>query len=415
MRVSFSEVVIKSIEYADLLGGGTAGIEALKALTTNGALHINGIPGLRMASKQVFAQEMLECLEKDGDETVMIDGTKRFTTAAVDKAGVLPRHMSSKCGDNAWELRLLVDAASKLLFKALDSASSNGSAGSLSPNYNSLSAITQYGEHLEHLHLYTPTKKEKVKPTMLKHTDAGLMIAMVGEYGSAADLQLELPWGEDIICCDQANSDTITFLVGEGLAHWLDKIDKNQQRYPIFRPVPHALRIYERRAWFGKMFMAPSDSFVHTSMNQDEKILFSDFRSQQIENAAGALAVKNIAKDNRILTAASSNQCKTQTGKDGILCWAQCVDITDISCSDGTIECVEFSTGTILDGSDMCPDHSFNDCGPTCMAAEQNNKSSSYNLYDDGKSFCYGDGVTMYMDGFRSIFEKSKPLCVNVW
>ena len=54
-------------------------------------------------------------------------------------------------------------------------------------------------------------------------------------------------------------------------------------------------------------------------------------------------------------------------GADGVMCWLQCVDVSDLECGTAA-ECVDGATGEAVDGASHCPSSHAN-CALACPAA----------------------------------------------
>jgi len=389
---------------------------AKKALASVGALRVTDVPGFFDARRRFLQRAPRDCVVGDSAFAQLEDGTRRLTVGAKSDRGVAPARLAA-CEELS-TVRDLVELASRRLFHALDSDASM-------PPYDTLTQLMHAGEHLEHVHAYETEEEEshstrRNNPSLPRHTDAGLMISMVGDYGDAATLSLELPDGRVVDVDD--DDDAILFLVGQGAVSFLSRGSL------LLRPAPHAVKVHRDRLWYGKMWLPPADALVKSSgltwsehretlvrepLSHDGLVVADVGCSSMIydddEEERGSSSSSS-TPERRFLSAVTSELCKTQNGKDGILCWAQCVAVEDLECSADEVQCVEFSSGKVLDGSTDCPGHSFADCGPVCA----NNAANATSSFDDG-GFCVGEGVVMYMDGFRSAFETNAPLCVNFW
>eukprot|EP00633_Aureoumbra_lagunensis_P000067 CAMPEP_0197303866 /NCGR_PEP_ID=MMETSP0890-20130614/51910_1 /TAXON_ID=44058 ORGANISM="Aureoumbra lagunensis, Strain CCMP1510" /NCGR_SAMPLE_ID=MMETSP0890 /ASSEMBLY_ACC=CAM_ASM_000533 /LENGTH=522 /DNA_ID=CAMNT_0042783771 /DNA_START=167 /DNA_END=1735 /DNA_ORIENTATION=+ len=368
-------------------------------MAASGALQVCGVPGLEKAAAFLKQSEIIkECMDAQGaTSATMADDTIRRTVGAPSIRGVPQRFRSTCADDLVTELRSLVDLAGKMVLMAL----SNDQA-EIFPDY-SLRDVAYLGDHLEHVHLYEQESSHtnRQKKTLPLHTDGGLMIAMVA--GTTDGLELELVSG-DIVNIEYQTG-CVLVLAGEGLKQWT--------RHQVARPAPHAFQLQSQsRAWYGKMFLAPADALIHD-------ITFAEYRkatTKHVETISSATLGCLGQQDDihqRVLSAASPQLCSTQDGDDGILCWTQCVSIEHLDCDEAY--CIDYDSGDVLDGSKHCPGgHSFDTCGPQCLLPNEENGTLSGYDYDTS-GFCPGDGITMYMDGFRSIFEKHRPACINIW
>lgn len=389
--------------YFSALGDGRseAAFEARQALANTGVLAMRGVPGLEAA--RAFLDDphgLLTCLQNDqaAASAELEHGTRRWTAAAASPRGSASPRMSSECGAPAADLRLVVDMAGRKLFQALDASTDEEEAPLMRPSYASFAEIAHAGEHLEHLHVYQAP--DEPAEALRTHVDAGLLISMVAGQADAT-LSIELPSGATTAV--SYDPDTVLFLAGEGGATWLAR--------PTMRPVPHALTLTGTRAWFGKMWLPPSDGVVESS-----GLPYSEHRERTVTHAAdNSYSIGCSPLSNRRLGSATPEFCTTQGGDDGLLCWAQCVSIEDLPCDQTQAACIDYETGQILDGSKHCDSHSFDECGVQCLAVDDDSPNATVFKYRDESGFCVGDGVTMFMDGFRSIFEDNSPLCVNLY
>lgn len=81
---------------------------------------------------------------------------------------------------------------------------------------------------------------------------------------------------------------------------------------------------------------------------------------------------------------------------DQMWCWAQCMDISTLSCASPI--CTDMHTGLPTDPNSMCMEMGTGKsyCEPQC--------DPPTNATFDG--YCYGNGVSMFMQGFVSIIDK---------
>jgi hypothetical protein len=249
------------------------------------------------------------------------------------------------------------------------------------------------------------------------HVDDGLLIAMTTGLYSNADsstkngLYMELPTGAIVEV--EARDDALIIMVGKGGATWLAPL----LGLP-FRAVPHALSIRMKpssddkdstRAWYGKMFLPPSDARIPyfdiswgIYRNQTRNLLFSSktTRSDIIPAACGG--------ESHRYALTSSTACETNDGDAGVMCWAQCMSVSGLSCGGDAI-CYDTGSNEEVDGNIMCPSGMQN-CELQCPSVMAANSTTSMGDY------CYGRGLTMYMDGFRSIaMDPQKTPCINLF
>eukprot|EP01034_Spumella_vulgaris_P034689 gene34689-42786_t len=201
-------------------------------------------------------------------------------------------------------------------------------------------------------------------------------------------------------------------MVGDGGARWLAPV----LGAPL-RAVPHALIADLKkgsgatRSWYGKMFLPPSDAL----MSQDG-LTFQQYQTAQ-SNALARKGTQSVdaAEESPLAPVAcggagsaygllsSSTQCTADDGSDGIVCWMTCMSVSNLDCGTNA-ECVDPATDQIVDGNTaMCAT-----CIPECVSSETNSTAFT--------GYCYGTGVSMYMQGFTSIIaeDKSTTACLNL-
>jgi hypothetical protein len=139
----------------------------------------------------------------------------------------------------------------------------------------------------------------------------------------------------------------------------------------------------------------------------------SSVDSESLPVACGRLvSVAQRKDDSHLRYSMSSNVYTAQVfatecsvdGEAGINCWMQCMSVVGLSCGQSA-ECVDPATGQIVDGDTVtCPE-----CIPECVSSSENSSS----MFD---GYCYGSGVTMFMEGFTSIAYEPKGTtsCLNL-
>lgn len=450
------------VKYTDLLSLEETALETVaQALTDVGALQITGIPRFALARKRGL-EDLAECLdaEESVPQAVMKDGARRLScgfTAKKDDKG------TSVCGEASQRLRVLVDAGMRQLFLALDTYIQQHSANTKTDDnsfllepYRSFSDIFTLGDHLEHLHAYfAPTsssakstavettqseEQPDVVETMSPHVDAGLFIGMtVGYYSENfspaknAGLYIRLPDTATQVKVDVAE-DALIVLAGQGASDWLNSNKLGKK----IRAAPHALYAGlspvsqgdathpATRAWFGKMFLPPVNALVDSGKNSGEKITFEAFQKLQNEMSlkmssfyhdkyqdkdsmdklrdtlpaacGGAMRHSVSSSSASYGVSVTANSCATNE----VWCWAQCMDASAVSpCgADQYLACYDYHSNSVVSGDSMCmggDDDTYNGiyCRPTCVLNTSSVVSSD--------QFCYGQGTTMFMQGFQTM------------
>lgn len=357
----------------------------------------------------------------------MTDGSIRYSTAAETVDGVRGP-MRNHCGDASYRLRSLIDAVGRQLFVALDSKLQKG--GSLKgadllmkPAYRSFSQLTARGSHLEHLHSYFPPEVSADSTTSLSqnniaamdfHTDAGLMIAMTTGYFSSeqpsvrSGLYLAVPGadGKEKRVKAVMAEDSLILLMGEGARNWLKPVFEKP-----FRAVPHAMVVdippgsSNSRAWFGKMYLPPTDAILPS-----ENIPYSQYHQYESDYQSNKHHLPLACGGSPSYQIILQNQPCEVNGEPGVYCWTQCQSVSDLSCGQEA-QCVYDSTGEIIE--DGKTTHCMGDSGITChlqCVEEPTNTTTS------SSDYCYGSGTTMSMTGFFSLAtdKKGSTPCVNL-
>jgi hypothetical protein len=329
------------------------------------------------------------------------------------------------------------------LMNALD-MESTGYAFS-NPNYN-FQGVLRNGEHLEHLHSYFGSTSSRGSsdidaslPTMPLHTDDGLFIAMTTGYFTSNELNIksqkennlfenglyiQLPTGK-IAKASTADglSSSLIVMVGNGGNKWLNPVLGK----PL-RAVPHALianlKKGDTRSWYGKMFLPPSDAVLamtSPTMTTD-KITYGTYRKNELnvvtKSNKESGSILPVACDGSLQSDDSSvnshilmnTQCTLDNGDPGVMCWLQCLSTSDLPCGMNA-QCVDTATGEPVDGTIMCPSaDGMSACELECLDVKSVQSSNT------NTDYCYGTGVSMFMEGFVSISQEKEgsTACVNI-
>lgn len=406
----------------------SSAVSAANSLITVGALQIVDIPNFASARKEAL-EDLAHCLENDDTPSFQLaDGsTRRSTGAGVASNG----RMLSACGEASHSLRAAVDLGTQQLLRSLDIAVSMSqpahATAAMAPSY-SFSDIGYHGNHLEHMHVYYggPSTDASVSAQDM-HTDSGLFVAMtVAHYTSPTNspnqrsngLYLQLPSG--VVAETIALEDSLVILVGDGGARWLHPV----LGQPL-RAAPHSLKPSlqpeETRAWFGKMVLPPADAQLGSDTMEYHQYRDMELKALRQASEQGLDSVRNYlptacgrsvdVKDFGVTTPYQDMLTNTLCdidGETGVMCWTQCYSVSDLPCGTNA-ECVDTVTGEPVDGTIMCPSSGgMSACELECLTNEVGNATS------DG--YCYGNGVTMYMDGFKSIAaeDKGSTACINL-
>lgn len=188
-----------AIDFQDLvLLDKEASMRLVRALTEVGTVQITNVPKFGQARNRAL-ENLGTCLETDKANPVipkitMADGSTRMSTGAATRKGLM-EPMSHSCGEAAAGLRSAITTATNQMFLAIDSVSATSSKRPLMlPHYADWIDLVRSGEHLEHLHSYSPPSSPlphsafdssalPQSPLALDfHVDSGLLIAMTAGY-----------------------------------------------------------------------------------------------------------------------------------------------------------------------------------------------------------------------------------------
>lgn len=437
----------------ELASSPSAASQLLHQMSSLGVVAVTGVPGLAQVKGESLEGVAAACLIEQGDRdplgwrSVLDDGTLRRSVGARtdghhdgDRSSALSTDPA--CNLAAAPLRSLVDAASALFFRALDTAAAAVvdpvrqpvmPRDGVADGYRTFAELTDRGTRLEHFHAYQrPAGNDRPsdEPTLALHTDAGLLIAMTtGHFVASPDsalsdegrqhgLFIELAHGAVVQA--RAPDDALLFMAGTGAASWL-------ARTPL-RAVPHSLVVPDSpqltRLWHGRMFLPPADALV---VSTSPAMPFSQFRDEQrrqvAETAIGGLGcdlgfgVGSPASDGNggarsrldvAGTPVTADEHHRQLSDDGcaddeVLCWMQCMPVDDLWCG-ADAQCVDMVTDEVIDGNIMCPESDTSLCQLECTSQPHNSSSGG---------FCSGGGLDMYMTGFTSVTE-SDVACLNL-
>ena len=341
---------------------------ARTALKTTGAVAVR-VPGLAQARATAF-EGLADCLEGDGQEALLVDGTRRKTIAA--RGG----GFGSACFEN--------EASNKLRRAAFDAVQAVAGALETATPLRGDAAdydwrgVVDKGRHLEHVHAYYgPSKGEALEA----HVDEGVLVAMVAGAGGSLHITLggashELQWGDD----------AVLILAGDA-SRYLGNA----------RPAPHSLQLSlsdnEARPWYGLMVLPPDDALLDGER-------FDERRARRTSTIT-------IGRSRSLTAVDPAATCQTQDGKDGIFCWLQCLEV---DCAYGAV-CLDDNDQVVPEDT-HCEGHSFDNCSPVCV--DRSGSLSNSSRSREG-GFCRGSGQDMHMDGFRSAFEESTPPCINLY
>jgi hypothetical protein len=419
---------LPEIRYADLVTRDPETAQNLaNHFTQLGAAQITGIPRFGMTRKRAL-EDLADCLveEKNAPSIMMADGSKRISTGAASHNGVADK-MSNICGDASDRLRATVNTVMTLVFQMMDSKLSGLKRNILmQPSYDSFTELVSRGEHLEHLHAYySPDSSDKAQAsraaTLDYHVDAGMMIAMTTGFYSNAEpsaqsgLYIKLSDGSRVKA--EMEEDALIVMMGEGAAKWLSPVFGQP-----FRALPHALVAdlpvgsAASRSWYGKMYLPPADAVIPETQGMTFK------QYHQVESKKSSM-LNQVTQhtDQSLLQQLLPAACGGEVGRRYLLtvsescssnqiwCWAQCMDVGELRCGSDAV-CWDSHENVISNGDNHCMASGVPGgyCYPICPNATLGNNSYS--------GYCYGEGTSMFMQGFVSIVSEGSgnTECVNL-
>ena len=325
---------LPTIDYEGLLSLKEDVVDSLvHHLSTIGTVQISNIPTFPAIREQSLSGSA-DCLkaEQTSEKRVMVDGSIRYSSGAKSIEGI-PSRMDNRCGDKVSQLRSLIDAVCRQLFVALDKRLESDSSLIMAPTYRRFSDLMGKGSHLEHLHSYFPSdsadakSERQVEMTMDFHTDSGLMIAMTTGYFSngppSPESGLYLTIADDSFGERKVKAglddNCLVIMMGEGAKNWLRPVLGR-----AFRPVPHALlvnfqpNVPNSRAWFGKMYLPPSDAILPI-----EGVTFSQQRQIESDYQSSRYFLPLACGGSFSSQVILQNQPCEEDGVPGVYCWTQ--------------------------------------------------------------------------------------------
>ena len=251
------------------------------------------VPGLAQASATAF-EGLADCLEGDGQEALLVDGTRRRTIAA--RGG----GFGSACFDDeaSKALRRAAFDAVQAVAVALDDGGGKTLRGDAA-EYD-WRGVVDKGRHLEHVHAYYgPSKRRSARGARRRGCHGG------DGRGEGGSLHITLPGGASHeLRWDAENA--VLILAGDS-SRYLGNA----------RSAPHSLSLAlsdnEARPWYGLMVLPPDDA-----------LLDGERFDKRRERRTSTITIGR----SRSLTAVDpAATCQTQDGKDGIFCWLQCLEV----------------------------------------------------------------------------------------
>ena len=319
------------------------------ALRTSGVILVTDLPAWETS---MLASDLKDCSispRSDIFSSDFPDGTKRKTLASRSTESF------PDCTPQGRHVKTIANRVGEAFTAAFDSILQIGSAHVGSETLTTLSSFVEAGEsdHLDHLHLYTPSASS-TDFSLPMHTDRGLFLILTPSPG------LHLACG-----AIQLVTNSMFILLGEALPSWLGT--------PVVAGL-HAVQVSAERAVFARMYLPPKNAVSHG-------VIFRDFFG----------ASEKIEKWRRLADA----QCNAGE----IFCWMQCV--SGGSCGSQA-QCWDFQASRVCDP--VRDEHNSN-CNAKCLIGP------TEPIY-----MCIpGSVTTMYMDSFHWSLADAKLPCISLF
>jgi len=215
--------------------------------------------------------------------------------------------------------------------------------------------VVDYGEHLEHFHVYNHNGKVKQEETIEWHTDQGLFLAFTpGVWtkiespqvlGTTDGFYIQLPDGsQPLVSFD--DEDDLVFMLGDGVNQILNH-QIAEKAYSL-RAVPHALTMptppsvnpLASRTWYGRMVLPTSEAYHPLIKGQT----YGQIRHDLVHSTSdkdGRISDEVLAlgcSDSTMFTHARQLQ-EVSCEEEAVYCWHRCMAAADHGV--GTSFCAE--------------------------------------------------------------------------
>ncbi|KAK3268024.1 hypothetical protein CYMTET_23447 [Cymbomonas tetramitiformis] len=329
------------------------------ALTNQGLVTVSDIPGFAELRREVLVgMHVCGSAATKARTTVFEDGTSRNTLATIAKGdgelididigkaayGACTASLMKKVS----EFRSLVSATAKAFTERLDDALRSQylyTEGKPllwnydhSRSYDTMADVVGNAEHLEHFHsYYRPVASNDTAESVAidLHADQGIFIAftpgiLVEEVSNgeirdtskpAGKFYVSLRDGTPAVAKFGQGGDVLVFMLGDGVDQY---INPKLSSGPYLRATPHAMVMpqhgeKEWRAWYGRMFLPPSDA-----LSEKHGLSFGQLRERMIDGVHKGKGVGSGVGCSRML-----QETDEECGDNQMYCWMRCMDYTE--------------------------------------------------------------------------------------
>mmetsp|Transcript_36430 Transcript_36430/g.70127 ORF Transcript_36430/g.70127 Transcript_36430/m.70127 type:complete len:826 (-) Transcript_36430:116-2593(-) len=279
------------------------------------------------------------------------------------------------------------------------------------PRLQTLESIVRQGTILEHFHRYVRTEhiEKPTEPTLVMHTDAGMLQALVVRWRylhgleEVSGLELQFPGGRTVMVEAEAAATAfdgssitvgILFLLGQGTEEWLQHLG--------FRAAPHALRapavLGIERLVYGVMVLPPADMELPSSN--------TTFRQwwQQAQQVVGDNGNFNDTgcMPSALLSRRLQDQALTCPA-GSVYCWMQCVTVqAELSCGTEQALCISEKTG------DVCPQSDTHDASCRLACPPDSGDVFMMEVSQAGEAGVNGAYIADSWSGGRRLYRQRK-------
>jgi hypothetical protein len=418
------------------------------ALSSWGILTITDIPEYESLTAEALrvGEECITLKQRVGDVMSSNPTVSRRSAGSLVNGGQLSPDLLSITNSEEVNKCLEAEAAAlnslrSLIDEVIQSVASNvgyaaTTASKSAPTPTQLLNVKELvakAEGIEHLHVYEnaeDNKNNKNNNEVIQpfHTDAGLLIAMT--FGSTASYSLEIRGPSSASVLLKHDPRSLIVMVGDGAQHWLG-LNWNSVEHRVVKTPNSSTSNVGRRAWYGRMYFLPSDfemplydgktfEVLRASMYEEpssgNKLSLLSPRCLQPAFATGGFPSSSSTRELHLVEAVTT-QCTADDGTAGIRCWTSCVSVAPISetCGAANAVCWDSVEQQVVDGTIMCPSSPMSTaCDLACLVPLKASPTPTDGGGDGSSDFCVGEGLSMYMDGFKFASFDSSNLCLNM-
>lgn len=428
------------IDYQTLANNSDEDVKAIQSMMETlhnvGMVSVTNFPSSFRRNKQTVQAYAESCSQESqaAKTHVFQDGTKRTTMASHTVAG--PGGIQAlKHGDTAacetfaqasQAFRQEVDAITRN-FASLISKDVPASEPLLVTEgghaLDTFFDVVDYGEHLEHFHVYHHNGSFENEDTIEWHTDQGLFLAFTPGVWTNQDHQvsdttdgfyIQLQDGsQPMVSFDE--EDDLVFLLGDGVNQVLNR-QVAEEAY-LLRAVPHALAMPTppssdvTRFWYGRMVLPAAEAIHPFHKGQT----YGQIRHDLVHGDSdknGRIRKEVLALGCSDSTMGARQLQDTSCSEEAVYCWHRCMAAADHGVS--TSFCAEQG----LDLHCINPryqkwDNSHGDWFPGCIDVENAPNATPYDPlpnYPRDEASCTGDAFASFIAAQEATYDYSYNL-----